>query len=125
MGGAKMRIHIEFQYAESFTFLTLFNSFEREADFAASKTDTLYHTIQYQDYIVTRGTGIQARAVKFPKILILEMLDQEYSPLSTFVRIYERENLDHDLTVHELHTTSLVYILLEGYYVDNKAGMMV
>ena len=122
LGGAKMRIHIEFQYAESFTFLTLFNSFEREIDYAASNTDTLYHVIQYQDYLLTRGGGSQARAVSFPKILILEYLDQEYSPLSTFVRIYERENLDHDLTVHELHTSSLVYIMMDGFYVD-KAGI--
>ena len=41
------------------------------------------------------------------------------------MRIYERENLDHDLTVHELHTTSLCYILIEGYYVDSKNGMMI
>lgn len=124
MGGAKMRAHIEFQYAESFTFLTLFNSFEREVDYKASKIDTLYHTIQYQDYILARGTGSQARAVKFPKVLILEILNQEFSPISSFVRIYERENLDHDLTVHELHTTSLVYIFVEGFYVD-KAGIQV
>ena len=122
MGGAKMRAHIEFQYAESFIFLTLFNSFEREVDYKSSKVDTLYHTIQYQDYILTRGTGSQARAVKLPKVLILEFLNQEFSPISSFVRIYERENLDHDLTVHELHTTSLVYIFMEGFYVD-KAGI--
>ena len=52
-----MRIHIEFQYAESFTFLTLFNSFEREIDYVASNTDTLFHVIQYQDYLLARGTG--------------------------------------------------------------------
>ena len=45
--GAKMRFHIEFQYAESFHFLTLFKMFERERDAAAGKTSSMFYTIQY------------------------------------------------------------------------------
>ena len=44
--------------------------------------------------------------------------------MTTFIRIYERENLDHDLTVHALNTGSIAYIFLEGFYID-KEGMRV
>ena len=46
-GGARMRIHIEFQYAESFNFLTLFRMFEREVDAAKGKIGSTFHAIQY------------------------------------------------------------------------------
>ena len=53
-GGAKMRIHVEYQYAESFNFFTLFRMFEREQDATASKLNSMYYGIQYQDYLINK-----------------------------------------------------------------------
>ena len=83
----------------------------------------MYHAIQYQDFLVQKRDRVsQTRAVSFPKILILEQIGVQCQPITTFIRIYERENLDHDLTVHELNTSSLVYIFLEGFHVSKDGA---
>ena len=100
-----MRVGIEYQYSESFEFFTLFtrmqatfaqrvSAFGLQAQRAIDKSMSLYCALQYQEYIRDDTQDPPQRAIAFPKVLVLEHLQTECSPLTNFVRIYERAYLD-------------------------------
>lgn len=59
-------------------------------------------------------------------MLILEHLEHDTTPLTTFVRIYERAGLEgvHDLSGAGLKQSSLAFILLEGHYEDRQGNQV-
>lgn len=56
LGDVKMRIYIEFQYAESFNFFTLFKRFERKKDSLTGKQGSMFCAVQYSDYAIPKGS---------------------------------------------------------------------
>ena len=68
-----MRVYIEYQYAESFQFMTLFPSFQREQDkMSHTIKPTVYSALWYAEYLNPENK--RERAINFPKVLILEQL---------------------------------------------------
>ena len=62
------------------------------------------------------------RAISFPKVLILEQIEHNCTPLTSFLRIYERKGLEdvHDLSSKGLTDSTLAYIYLKGFHEDTK-----
>jgi hypothetical protein len=62
---------------------------------------------------------LDTRSINFPKFLIFELHASHNSPLTNFVRIYERKALDHGLGINKNQGNSelpaLVYVHLQGY----------
>ena len=54
--------------------------------------------------------------------MILEQVNQDSTPLTSFLRIYERKGFQkvHDLTREGLLNSHLAYILLEGCHEDRQ-----
>ena len=70
---ARIRVYVEFQYAESFQFMTLFQRFQRVKDQQSSTSKpTSFAAIQYQEYYCPPKGVNRPRAISFPKVLILE-----------------------------------------------------
>ena len=90
------------------------------------------------------------RLIEFPKFLLFEMNDSTNTPLTTFMRIFERRTLDHGLQSPQMQASvnesfdsngtnptsigtkqsevaqstlpPLVYLHLEGHFVDLQEG---
>ena len=104
----KCRMSVEFQYAESSQFFSLFNRLTALNQPGSIKT---YSCIQYQDYIVEG----QKRAIGFPKFLYIERVESYYSSgQEFFIRIHERAKLNH------IDASKLGIIKLEGLHTDEN-----
>lgn len=93
--------------------MTLFKRMRATSNFKVKKE---FCAIQYQEY--DRKTT-KDRAISFPKFLIVEQLEKDNTPLTSFLRIYEMKTLDHDIS--NIDGSDLGFIYLEGEHV-NKSG---
>lgn len=119
VGKAKLRVWIEFQYSESFEFFSLFNRID-SATTGPNKEEQLYYALQYQEYVRDERAEQKQRAVPFPKVLIIEHLEQACTPLTNYVRIYERSSLDNfcPQTSAAFAQSRLAFLFLEGSHTN-------
>ena len=123
---AKMHIFIEFQYSESLDFFGLFNKIDRLDCLTKAPSETIkrvFYALQYQEYVRDDTAQKKQRCIAFPKVLILESGLAKMTPLTSYVRVYERACLDQycPITAQDLAASSLAFLILEGHYV-NQAG---
>jgi len=114
----KLRIRIEYQYAESQDFFALFSmlTLHKQADL-----DVRFRAIQYQEYTRRREERLPLRAISFPKYLMLELAQTARSSgVTSLVRIYERKLLDHELLA--IGDSKLVYLYVEGKHVNERGS---
>ena len=112
---SKIRIRVEFLYAESPQFFALFSSLNLKNQ---PELEANFQVIQYQEYKRQKEDKNPERAISFPKILILDLANSQHSNLISYVRIFERKNLDHDLTT--MTENQQVYFYLEGCHLNEK-----
>ena len=58
----------------------------------------------------------------FPKVLILEHLPKTCTPITSYIRVYERASLDNFCpnTPEELANSTLAFLCLDGHYVNGN-----
>ena len=90
----RMRVYVEYQYAESLAFFALWNKFCQVGQTKLDDDNThSFCVLQYID--ITEGQkNNQPRSIPFPKYLIIEHNELCSSSRDTYIRIHEKKQTD-------------------------------